>query len=38
MKQAAAIAGIGYENAKIINKVYKNEGRDFRLTTKAKPG
>jgi hypothetical protein len=38
LKQAAKVAGIGYENAKIINKVFKNEGRDFRLTTKSKPG
>ena len=38
IKQAATLANIGYENAKIINKIYKEDGRDFRLTTKSKPG
>lgn len=41
LKKAAALAKIGYENAKAINKVFRKEGRhhrkqykDFVRTTK----
>jgi hypothetical protein len=34
IREAAEITNIGYENAKVINRVYKNEGRDFRKSLK----
>ena len=34
IREAAEITNIGYENAKVINRVYKKEGRDFRLSLK----
>ena len=34
IREAAEITNIGYENAKVINRVYKNDGRDFRLSLK----
>lgn len=34
VKEAAKILGINYENAKIINRVYKMEGRDAKKKTR----
>ena len=34
IREAAEITNIGYENAKVINRVYRNEGRDFRKSLK----
>jgi transposase len=34
IKKAAEIAGVGYENAKFISKVFKKEGRNFKKSFK----
>jgi transposase len=34
LKEAAKILNIGYENAKIINRAYRQDGRSSRITTK----
>ena len=37
IRQAAIIAGIGYENAKVIKRIYRKEGRDTKICFKNKP-
>lgn len=37
IRQAAMIAGIGYENAKVIKRIYRKEGRDTKICFKNKP-
>jgi hypothetical protein len=34
IREAAQISNIGYENAKVIRKVFKKDGRDFKLSQK----
>jgi transposase len=34
IREAAEITNIGYENAKVINRVFKQDGRNIRLTSK----
>ena len=37
IRQAAKIADIGYENAKVIKRIYKREGRNTKISFKNKP-
>ena len=37
IKEAANFAGIGYENAKVIKRIYRREGRNTKICFKNKP-
>lgn len=37
IRQAAKLAGIGYENAKVIKRIFRKEGRDTKICFKNKP-